>query len=149
MTEATHADYEEEWCRRAADTCPADRAAAEAAARRFYDCVGFLGTMQTVLWANSFPEFARMVRCMDRGLGWHVLYSFLKTTKFVDPDNWLARTCSLPAGFLRIFRRKSGLVSSPRPELKMSHEVRVPAQFWRWTTPNSGTSSSRPTGRRI
>jgi hypothetical protein len=41
--------------------------------------------MQTVLWANSFPEFARMVRCMDRGLGWHVLYSFLKKSPFVEP----------------------------------------------------------------
>lgn len=90
MTEATHADFEEEWARRASDTRPADRAAAEAAARRFYDSVGFLGGMQAVLWANSFPEFARMVSCMDRGLGWHVLYSFLKRSEFVDPD---------PAGF--------------------------------------------------
>ena len=87
MTNATHVDFEEEWRQRASDTRPADRAAAEAAARRFYDCVGFLGTMQTVLWANSFPEFARMVRCMDRGLGWHVLYSFLKTSAFVEPDS--------------------------------------------------------------
>ena len=87
MTNATHADFEEEWIRRASDTRPADRAAAETAARRFYDSVGFLGTMQTVLWANSFPEFARMVRCMDRGLGWHVLYSFLKTSEFVEPDS--------------------------------------------------------------
>ncbi len=87
MTESTHADFEREWLRRASDTRPADRAAAEAAARRFYDRAGFLGEMQAVLWANSYPEFARLVRCMDRELGWHVLYSFLKTSKFVEPDS--------------------------------------------------------------
>jgi len=86
MTETARADFEEEWLRRASDTRPADRAAAEAAAARFYNCVGFLGPVHTVLWANSFPEFARMVRRMDRGLGWHVLYSFLKRSELVEPD---------------------------------------------------------------
>jgi hypothetical protein len=87
MIDSTHADFEKEWLRRATETRPADRAAAEAAAARFYDCVGFLGPMQSVLWVNSFPELACMVRFMNRELGWHVLYSFLEGSQFVEPDS--------------------------------------------------------------
>lgn len=51
-----------DWEANRARTHPADRVAAEDAARGFYRTVGLFVEMRSVLWADSFPEFFQMVR---------------------------------------------------------------------------------------
>ena len=66
------------WSARLSSVEPANRAKAEEAVRRLYSCAGFLGELRSVVWAESFPQFGRMVRLMERDVSWHFVHRFMR-----------------------------------------------------------------------
>jgi hypothetical protein len=67
-------ELHQEWESLIGRTKPADRDSAERALRRFYDDVGYLGPLRSVVWVESFRGFGECIQALEQQFCWFLLY---------------------------------------------------------------------------